>query len=307
MAKEYKTSIGGQALIEGIMMKGPFKTAMACRLPNGTIDMEEWETKKSKVRKIPIVRGVVNFVMMLIEGYKCLMKSAEKQGLEEEEQSKLEKLIEKKLGSKAEKAFEMVTVFLGLILAILLFTMLPAFVVGLFRDKISSDVLLTVVEGIIKIGILVLYLWAVSKMDDIKRTFQYHGAEHKTIFCFEHGKELTPENVKKELRFHPRCGTSFLLIILILSIFINSFISWESLGFRIGMKLLLLPLIVGIGYELIKIAGKYDNAFTRAMSAPGLWLQHLTTKEPDLSQIEVAIAAFKAVCPEDKNDAVYGK
>lgn len=307
MAKECKTSIGGQALIEGIMMKGPFKTAMACRLPSGAIDLEEWETKKSKVRKIPIVRGVVNFVNMLIEGYKCLMKSAEKQGLDEEEPSTFEKFIEEKLGDKAGKIFEMVTVFLGLILALLLFTMLPAFIVGLFREKIGSNFLLSAIEGVIKIGILVLYLWAVSKMDDIKRTFEYHGAEHKTIFCFEHGFELTPENVKKERRFHPRCGTSFLLIVLILSIFINSLITWESIGMRVVLKIALLPIVVGVGYELIKIAGKYDNPFTKVLSAPGLWLQRLTTKEPDISQIEVAIAAFKAVEPDDINDALYGK
>ena len=306
MSKNFKTSIGGQALIEGIMMKGPFKTAMACRLPNGTIDVEEWETKRQKI-KIPIVRGVVNFVFMLTEGYKCLMKSADKQGLEEEEPSKLEEFITKRLGDKAGKTFQMIAMFLGLILALLLFTMLPSFVAGLFKPVIHSAILLTLFEGAIKIGILVAYLWIVSKMDDINRTFQYHGAEHKTIFCYEHGNELTPENVKKELRFHPRCGTSFLLIVLLLSILINSFITWESLGVRIALKLLLLPLIVGIGYELIKIAGKYDNVFTRIMSAPGLWLQRLTTKEPSLSQIEVAILAFKAVCPEDKNDAVYGK
>ncbi|MEG1994494.1 MAG: DUF1385 domain-containing protein, partial [Oscillospiraceae bacterium] len=299
MPKQCKTSIGGQALIEGVMMKGPFKTAMAVRLPSGEIDTEEWETAKPNAfyKKIPFVRGIFNFIDMLALGYKCLMKSAEKQGIEEEP-TKFEKYLEEKLGDNITKLFEAIVVVFGFGLAILLFTMFPAIIVGLFKSNVSSPIVLTAIEGVLKIVILVTYLWAVSKMEDIKRTFEYHGAEHKTIFCFEHGKELTVENVKEQLRFHPRCGTSFLLIVLVISIILFSFITWESIWIRIGLKILLLPLVVGIGYELIKIAGRYDNVFTRLISKPGLWLQHLTTREPDDKQIEVAIEAFKRVIPE---------
>ncbi|MEG1448922.1 MAG: DUF1385 domain-containing protein [Oscillospiraceae bacterium] len=306
MPKQCKTSIGGQALIEGVMMKGPFKTAMAVRLPSGEIDTEEWETAKPNAfyKKIPFVRGIFNFIDMLALGYKCLMKSAEKQGIEEEP-TKFEKYLEEKLGDNITKLFEAIVVVFGFGLAILLFTMFPAIIVGLFKSNVSSPIVLTAIEGVLKIVILVTYLWAVSKMEDIKRTFEYHGAEHKTIFCFEHGKELTVENVKEQLRFHPRCGTSFLLIVLVISIILFSFITWESIWIRIGLKILLLPLVVGIGYELIKIAGRYDNVFTRLISKPGLWLQHLTTREPDDKQIEVAIEAFKRVIPEDISNAKW--
>lgn len=306
MAKQCKTSIGGQALIEGVMMRGPFKTAMAVRLPSGSIDVDEWTTEKPNAfyKKAPFLRGIFNFIDMLKLGYKCLMKSAEKQGIEEEP-SKFELFLEKKFGDNVAKIFEGFVAFLGFGLAILLFTMLPAFIVGYFKKSIVSPVALTAIEGVLKISILVIYLWAVSKMKDIKRTFQYHGAEHKTIFCFEHGNELTVENVKKEKRFHPRCGTSFLLIILIISIILFSFITWENIWVRIGLKILLLPLVVGIGYEFIKLAGKYDNFLTRMVSTPGLWLQRLTTKEPDNEQIEVAISSFKPVVPEDVDKAKW--
>lgn len=306
MAKQCKTSIGGQALIEGIMMKGPFKTAMSVRLPSGAIDTEEWETERPNAfyKKVPFVRGIFNFIDMLSLGYKCLMKSAEKQGIEEEP-SKFEEFLERKFGDSVTKIFEAIVVVFGFGLAILLFTMFPAMIVGYFKNNITSPIALTAIEGVLKIAILVLYLWVVSKMNDIKRTFQYHGAEHKTIFCFEHGKELTVENVRSELRFHPRCGTSFLLIVLIISIILFSFITWENIWVRIGLKILLLPLVVGIGYEFIKLAGRYDNVVTRLISTPGLWLQRLTTKEPDDDQIEVAIAAFKPVVPEDIDNAKW--
>lgn len=306
MAKQCKTSIGGQALIEGVMMKGPFKTAMAVRLPSGSIDVEEWQSNKPNAfyKKVPFLRGIFNFIDMLKLGYKCLMKSAEKQGIEEEP-SKFEQFLEKKFGDSVAKIFEGFVAFLGFGLAILLFTMLPAVIVGFFKKSIASPVVLTAIEGVLKIAILVIYLWAVSQMEDIKRTFQYHGAEHKTIFCFEHGNELTVENVKKEKRFHPRCGTSFLLLVLIISIIVFSFITWENIWIRIGLKILLLPIVVGIGYEFIKLAGRYDNFFTRIISMPGLWLQRLTTKEPDGDQIEVAISSFKPVVPEDIENAKW--
>ena len=302
--KSFKTSIGGQALIEGVMMRGPQKIAMTVRKPDGDLQVDVWDAPKKTVwNRIPIVRGVVNMVVSLMDGYKCLMKSAEisTQGLEEEEPSRFEKWLDEKLGDKMTKVVSVISAVLGFGVAILLFTFLPAFLGGLLKGVLPRWGL-SLFEGLLKIALFIGYLALVSLMPDMKRMFQYHGAEHKTIFCYEAGLELTVENVRKQRRFHPRCGTSFLIIALVLSILVFSVVTWSSPLIRTLLKLALTPLVVGIAYELIKLAGRYDNLFTRIISFPGLQLQHLTTREPDDSMIEAAIASMKPVVPETKGE-----
>jgi len=304
-----KTSIGGQALIEGVMMRGVGKAAMAVRLPDGTINVEIEKTKlakdKSIVFRIPFVRGIFNFIDNMIFGYKYLMKSAEKSGIDmDEPESKFDKWLTKHLGDKLMKVVSGVAMVLGVVLAVGLFILAPMGIVWLLEKLVPLGAFKTLIEGIIKIAVFVGYLALVSRTKDIQRVFEYHGAEHKSIACYEAGEELTVENVKKHKRFHPRCGTSFLLIVLIVSILVYSLIqfSWGNLLLRAALKILLLPVIVGISYEIIKLAGRYDNFFTRILSAPGLWIQRFTTREPDDSQIEVAIASLKPVLPEENEN-----
>ena len=300
-----KTSVGGQALLEGIMMKGPFKSAMAVRKPNGEIDISTWETKKlTGIRKVPFIRGTFNFVDTLIKGYDCLMKSAEISG-QEEEPDKFELWLNKTFGKAAGSIFSFIVTVLAMVVAIGLFFGVPALITGFVSQWIENKVVLSAIEGVIKIGIFLVYIISVSQMKDIKRTFMYHGAEHKTIFCYEQGLELTVENIRKQKRFHPRCGTSFLLIVLVVSILVSSVITWESVFIRVALKILMLPVTVGISYEIIKFAGRHDNWLTRIISAPGLWLQNFTTQEPDDSMIEVAIAAVTPVLPENPEDAAF--
>lgn len=300
-----KSSIGGQALLEGVMMRGPEKEAMAVRLPDGTIDLEVWDLPKAKwYKKVPFVRGPVNFIGSMLDGYKCLTKSADKamQGIEEEEPSKFEKWLTEKLGDKLMTIVMVIASVLGVALALMLFMFVPSLVtkgIGLLLPL--GDFAKTCIEGLIKIGVFIAYIALTSLMKDIKRTYEYHGAEHKTIACYEAGDELTVENVKKHLRFHPRCGTSFIFIVLFISIIVFSVfrVPWEVLWLRVLIKVAVLPVIVAIAYEIIKLAGRHDNIITRIVSAPGLWIQRLTTREPDDGQIECAIAAFKPCVPED--------
>ncbi len=302
--KDFKTSIGGQALIEGVMMKGVKHSCMAVRTPSGEIDVETWDNPGPKwYKKIPIIRGVINFVVMLIDGYRTLMKSAEKAGFDDvESESKFDQWLTRVFGEKLMGVISVVALILGVALALLLFIIVPAFLTKLLQPYISSRIALSAIEGVVKIAIFVIYLALVSRMEDIHRVFEYHGAEHKTIFCYEHGNDLTVENVLKEKRFHPRCGTSFLLIVLILSILVSSVVTWDSLVLRVVLKIACLPLVVGIAYEIIKFAGRHDNILTRIISAPGLWLQRLTTAEPDASQVEVALASFLPVLPKDESE-----
>lgn len=381
-----RTSIGGQALIEGIMMRGPKMSAMAVRNTSGEIVLEKEEistTSRPKIFKLPIIRGVFNFVDSMRIGYKCLMRSAEISGLDEleeemarEKEAKKQAKRDKKKGISAESApveesapaeaaevvetvdaaqpetaevaAEEVTAnndkkdktdkkekkensllisvvmvlatVLGLALSVGLFIMLPTFIYDwmtklmpfLITENLALDSLIkSFFEGILKIAVLVGYMALVTLMKDIKRTFQYHGAEHKTIFCYESGLELTVENVRKQRRFHPRCGTSFLVLMLLVGMFVSFFIDpifYLTIGhlphvaIRAIIKLLLLPITMGIGYELIKFAGRHENAFTRIISAPGLWLQRVTVLEPSDDMIECAIVAFKEVIPEDQSD-----
>ena len=306
--QKHKSRIGGQALIEGVMRKGIYTSAMACRLPDGTIDVETWEEKNGKnapwYRKTPFIRGIFNFVSSLTDGYRCLMKSADKQMTEDsdEELSKLDKWINEHFGEKIMSIVSVISVIFSLVICIFLFKFLPMWISGFLKKFISSTIILTIIEGIIKIGIFVGYLAVTALMKDIKRTYEYHGAEHKTIACYEAGEELTVENVKKYTRFHPRCGTSFIFISLFISIFVFCFITWSNMWARMALQIVLLPVIIGISYELIRIAGRYDNIFTKIISAPGLRLQRLTTREPDGSEIEVAIAAIKPCIPENREE-----
>lgn len=302
-----KSKIGGQALIEGVMMRGLDKAAMAVRKPDGEIDVEEWPLEVSPfirvVSKIPVVRGVFNFAISMIDGYKCLTKSAEKagEGLEEDEElSKFELWLTKTFGDNLTKAVTLVGTVLGLVLAIVLFLLVPTMIVKGIDMLVPLGGWKSLIEGVIKMVVFVSYLALVSRMKEISRVFEYHGAEHKTIFCYEKGLPLTVENVQKQKRFHPRCGTSFLILMLIISILAFSVVTWDSVAVRVVLKVAMLPLIMGVGYELLKLCGRHDNWLTRAISWPGLKLQHLTTREPDASQIEVAIASLKPVIPPDR-------
>ena len=317
VSKKHKTSVGGQALIEGIMMRGPKGAAMSVRLPNGTIETEYKDVKpwreKNKFFSLPLVRGIVGFVESLVTGYGYLMESAEKstQGLEnppEEELSKFDKWIEKHFGEKMMNIVGVISAVLGFGIAFFLFMWLPSF----FVDKVTFGKLLEfhpLFEGIIRIIIFVLYMLAVSHMKDIHRVFMYHGAEHKSIFCYENGLELNVENVRKQSRFHPRCGTSFMFVMILLSILLSSalVLIFPNLAdinrmLWILIKLLIMPLVMGIGYEFIKYAGKHDNLIGKILSAPGLWMQRITTKEPTDDIIEVGIEAIKAVLTDNPED-----
>ena len=302
----HKTSIGGQALIEGVMMRGPKLSAMATRMPDQSIDTETWENKGvgAWYKKVPFIRGIFNLVDSLVIGYTCLMKSAEKSGmdLEDEEPGKFEKWLTEKLGDNMMKVISGFAMVLGVVLALLLFMVIPTYAIKFLDMAVPLGGMKTALEGILKIAIFILYLALVARMPDIRRVFEYHGAEHKTIACYEAGEELTVENVRKYRRFHPRCGTSFILIVLIISIIVFSFVPWGSGMLRVLYKIVLLPVVVGIAYEIIKLAGRYDNIFTRIISAPGLWLQRLTTNEPHDDQIEVAIASMLPVIPETKDE-----
>ena len=308
-SKTIKTSIGGQAVIEGVMMRGPKLTALSVRMPDQSISTEVWDTPNSNkwYKKTPFIRGVFNFVESMTDGYKSLMKAAEKAGLDEEaeEPSKFEQKLRQLLGDKFMPFLQGCILLFSLAMALFFFAFLPTTLVGFFKDYISHPLALSALEGLTKIAILILYLALISNMNDIKRVFMYHGAEHKTIFCYEHGEELTVENVRKYTRFHPRCGTSFLVIVLLLSILVSSMVSWDNLWMRVGLKVLCLPIIMSLSYECIKFAGRHDNLFTRILSAPGLWTQRLTTREPDDSMIEVAIASMKKVIPENPNEALF--
>lgn len=382
--KVHKTSIGGQALIEGIMMKGPKGTAISVRLPNNEIDTEYKDVVpfvlKHKFLNVPIIRGIVSFVDSMVVGYKCLMHSAEKSGmdLEETDESKFEKFLKKVLGkaflpimcllilifavgtgvgiyalvtgmitkvnavaygasiagtvvcgviflyfglialsniggNAFKNAIGIISMFLGLALSIFLFIYLPSLAFDFVNNYLFPNTDISswraVFEGVLKVAIFVLYIFLVSRMKEIKRLFMYHGAEHKTIFCYEHGKDLTVDNVREESRFHPRCGTSFLLISILIGVIVTIVLSnvlpekfTSQRVLWVTVKFLMLPIIMGIGYEFIKLAGKHDNKVTRALSAPGMWLQRLTTKEPEDDMIEVAIASVLAVITDNPED-----
>ena len=319
--EKFKTTIGGQALIEGIMMRGPEKDAVAVRT-NGEIKLEVTPRKvrsKNSFATWPLIRGAVNFFDSQVVGVKALMRSADlsPDGIEEEEPSKFDLWLEKKLGNESfQKLIIGFAVFMGLGLSVLLFFMLPMVIVGFLDRWVHNNLVLNLIEGGVRICIFMAYMLLVSRMKDMKRVFAYHGAEHKTIRCYEAGLRLTVENVRQQTRLHPRCGTSFLLVVMVISILVFSVASslllmlipgLEALRgtflYRLVMilfKLLLLPLVVSITYEINRWAGRHDNWFTKILTAPGMWLQNFTTNEPDDSMIEVGITAVQAVLPEEE-------
>ena len=387
----HKSKIGGQALVEGVMMKGAFRGAMACRLPNGEIDLETWEipakfetdpkTGKQRLKRpwytrVPFVRGCVNFVTSMIDGYRCMMRSAEKQYDEEvddfcewqhkekidklpeeeqkakfavwlkeehaktdakkskedkndtplgepdaetiearwvylqkasenysyEEPSKLEQWLDEKLGDKIFNVLMVIVLIFSVALSLGLFLYLPRLVVGWIKPLTENRIIRSCAESVVKLAIFILYMWLTGKMKSIRRTYEYHGAEHKTIACFEAALPLTVENVRRQVRFHPRCGTSFIFLVLLISIFFGCFNPFKIVWKRVLFSLVLLPVVMGSSYELIRLAGRYTNACTRVISAPGLWIQRITTREPDDSQIECAIAAMTPCIPENLED-----
>lgn len=307
--KVHKTSIGGQAVMEGVMMRGPKEIATAVRKSNGEIIIDKKEVSsvftKYKFLKIPVLRGVISFFESMITGVKCLMFSAEQVDLEDGEEykpSRFEKWLDDTFGDKIKDIVIYFSVFVSLIFSIGLFILLPTALVGWMKKIIVSAPLLSLCEGGVRILIFLAYLFLVSRMKDIQRVFEYHGAEHKTIAAYEHGEELTPENARKYSRLHPRCGTSFLLIVMIISIVFFSFLKWETVWQRMLYRLLLLPVVAGVSYEIIKFAGRSDSKLVKWLTSPGLALQLLTTREPDDSQLEVAIAALKSVITGNKDD-----
>jgi len=309
-SKEFRTSIGGQALIEGVMMRGPKKQAIVVRTKDGFVTKtEDLKLLKSRypVLGFVFIRGVVNFVSSMAVGMRAMTFSAEHiPEDEQEEPSRFDKWIEKKFGSdKAEKAIFTIAIVLGVALSVGLFIVTPTFLAGLLSRYIGNRILRNLFEGVLRIVIFLVYMWLATRLNDIKRVWAYHGAEHKAIFCYEKGFDLTLENIKAQSKLHPRCGTSFLFIVMIVSILVFSFTSWSNVWIRISFRLLLLPVVVAISYEIIKLAGRYDNLLTRVVSAPGKALQRLTTREPDDDMIETAMEALKLVIPEDANEAEW--
>ncbi len=305
------TAIGGQALIEGILMKSPEKTAIAVRTPDKDIDITYLSGKglreRHKLLSLPILRGVVGFAESMIQGYKAMMISADKSGYTDIEEENEKKLSEKKKNALISAVMVLGTV-LGVALAVILFMLLPRlFVAGL--QKLTglqfSAVMRSSIEQLLKLCVFIAYIWLVSFMKDIRRVFMYHGAEHKTIFCYEKGLPLTVENVRKQKRFHPRCGTSFMILMIVISIVFSTVVQMIFPGVYniywlwVVVKILLIPVVCGFGFEILRICGRYDNVLTRIISAPGLWMQRITTREPDDGMIEVAIAALRACEPEN--------
>lgn len=311
----FRTSIGGQALIEGILMRGPRKQAIVCRTAEGLVEKtEELKFIKDKYPVLgwPFIRGCATFLDSMVKGMQALTYSAELVPLEEQgEPDKLDQWIEAHFeGEKAQKLIIGTAVVLGIALSVFLFIFLPSFLVGLVKPLTENDLVQTLCEGVVKIAILLAYMKLCTLTPDVKRLFSYHGAEHKTIFCYEHGKELTVENVRTESRFHPRCGTSFLLVVVVVSILVfilfNAFFHVRNMFARMLCHLLLLPFVVGIAYEINRWCGRHDNWLSAALSAPGKWLQHITTYEPEDGMIECAIRALELVIPEEKGSDEWG-
>ena len=307
MPKEFRTSVGGQALMEGIMMRGPEKICCAVRKPDGTIDLTYDTVTTRWYNKVPLLRGVCNMAENLYKGYKYLMHAADiaMEGTEDAEpESKLDKWLDEHTGPAFQNVLMGCAAFAGVVLALFLFTFLPTFLTGqLIRFVPLGRWGRVILEGALKMAIFLLYMYLCTRMKDLHRVFEYHGAEHKTIACYEAGLPLTVENIRKQSRFHPRCGTSFMILVIIISIFLYAVLPWTSTGLRVVYKLCMFPLLVGVSYEILKWAGLSDSALSHIVSQPGLWMQRLTTFEPDDSMIEVAIAAVTPVLPENQEEA----
>lgn len=295
---KHYSGIGGQAVLEGIMMKNKEKYAVAVRKPNGeiTVDVENHQglLHGSKIKELPFIRGIFNFIDSLVLGMKCLNYSASFYE-EDEEEGKLDKAADRVSGGNGEKLMTTLVTIISVVLAVAVFVVLPVFIASLFSSYIRNESLTAIIEGVIRILIFILYVWGISFMQDIKRLYRYHGAEHKCINCLERGKPLTVHNVLRSSRLHRRCGTSFIFYVFFISIILFFFIRVDNPAQRVMLRIVLMPLIAGIAYEIIRLAGRHDNIFVRIMSAPGMWIQRMTTKEPDQGMAEVAIAAVEAV------------
>ena len=310
--KNFKTSIGGQALMEGILMRGPKKQAIVCRTADGLVEkVDELKLIRDRYPVLgwPLIRGVVTFLDSMIKGMSALMYSADLLPEELQEDDPLDRWIEKHFSAElAKKLIIYVAVVLGIALSVFLFVFLPTFLVGLIKPIYNNIFVRNLSEGVVRIAILLIYMRLCCNVPDVKRLFQYHGAEHKTIFCYEHGKELTVANVRPESRFHPRCGTSFLLVVVIVSVLVNSVVRVTKTLPRIGCHLLLLPVVVGISYEINRWCGLHDETkLAQILSAPGKWLQRWTTSEPDDGMIECAIRAMELVIPEEEGADAWGR
>lgn len=294
-----RVNIGGQAVLEGVMMKGPSSYALAVRKPNKEIDVKVTPYKsmgeKHKGLNIPIVRGVVNFIESLYIGMKTLMDSSEYFEEDEAEKNESEQKKPEQKKESGNSGYLIGTLIVSLIIAIGVFMLLPAFLANFLYKLTDKDLIVNIAEGLLRLFIFLGYVAAIAHMEDIKRTFMYHGAEHKTINCMEAGKDLTIENVRAATRFHKRCGTSFVFIVMIISIFVFMFVQTDVMWLRLVSRILLIPVIAGISYEVIRYAGRHANVCSNILSAPGLWVQRLTTKEPDDDMIEVAIKSVEGV------------
>ncbi len=292
------SGIGGQAVIEGIMMRNKDMYSVAVRKPDGEIEVHlgtyQSIVKSKMIREIPLVRGVINFIDSMILGMRTLTFSASFYE-EEEEPTKAEVVLDKVTKGNSEKVLTGLTVAFSIVMAVAIFMILPYFLTNFLRDYVVSNTLLAIIEGVVRVGVFLIYILLISRMNDIQRVFMYHGAEHKCINCIEHGMELNVENVLKSSKHHKRCGTSFLFIVMFVSIIFFIFIRVTSPVLRVVIRLLLIPVIAGVSYELIKFAGNSDSKFVQIISYPGMMLQKLTTKEPDADMVEVAIAAVEAV------------
>lgn len=306
---QFRTSVGGQALVEGIMMRGPELIACAVRRPDGSIDLSTEPVRTHWYNKVPMLRGICNMVENLRCGYKYLMHSADISMTEEEaeaEQSAFDHWLEAHVGPKVQDILLGVSAALGAVMAVVLFVFLPTFLTGLLSQAVTLGRWPKVlIEAAIKLALFLGYMALCSRMKEIRRMFQYHGAEHKTIACYEAGEPLTVENIRKHTRFHPRCGTSFLILVLLISILLYAVLPWSSIGLRVVCKLLLLPLLVAISYEVLKWSGRSNSLLARAIAQPGLWLQRLTVFEPEDDMIEIAIAAVTPVLPDDRALAAW--
>ena len=291
-------SVGGQALIEGVMMRAGNRVAITLRQPDGTLSsqLQQIEPAGSSLWKLPILRGIYALGQSMKIGIGALNASAEVFGVDEK--TNFEIWLEKRFGNKAEKISMFLTIFVSFALAIGLFMVAPTLITGLFKGMVRNPILLSLIEGLIKMTMFVIYVYSISRLKDIRRVFQYHGAEHKSVFTYESGDELTVENAKRYSRLHPRCGTSYIFFVLALSILFFSFVSWTSIGWRVVLKLLFLPLVAGVGFELLKYTAR-ENAVVRLLRQPGLWLQRITTAEPDDDQLEVALTALRLVIADD--------
>lgn len=297
--KGHYSGIGGQAVLEGVMMKNNEKYAVAVRKPDGEIEVElenyQGVMHDSFFKKLPFVRGVFNFLDSLLLGSKCLNYSASFYEDEEAKETTTDKVLNKVSGGNGEKVLTAIVMFFSIVLAIGIFILLPYFITSFLREYVRSDALMAIIEGIIRIVIFLLYVLCIAAMKDIKRLYMYHGAEHKCINCLEKGRPLTVRNAMRSSRLHKRCGTSFLFFVMFVSIILFFFIRVDHPALRVGLRILLIPVVAGISYELIRLAGRSENIFVKILSAPGMWIQRLTTKEPTKDMVEVAIASMEAV------------